>query len=364
MEKIMKNQIIKFVEEVKANKSINSFDEISTKQGIVLKLLFLLGWDSFNIKEVCPEYSVKSLRVDYSLRVRDINKAFIEVKKPLEDLEKHQEQLLKYSFQEGIKLAILTNGITWWFYLPLNEGNWEQRRFYSIGLLTQDVENIASKFMDFISKENIVTGKSLKIAENLFKSQQKKNIIKDTLPKAWNKIISDPDELFVELLSETAEKLCGYRADDDTIHKFLFKNKDNWLAIKPSPKPPIKRKKISLTGKKPKIKLSEKYTGKTLSSFSFRGKKHNVNYWIEILISLCNILASERSKDFDKVLELIGRKRPYFTFSPNELRTSQRIEGTNIYVETNLSSNQIVKISLNMISLFGYSADDLQIEAH
>jgi hypothetical protein len=360
----MQNQIIKFVEEVRSNKSINSFDEISTKQGVVLKLLFLLGWDTFNIKEVCPEYSVKSMRVDYSLRVSNINKAFIEVKRPIEDLEKHQEQLLKYSFQEGIKLSILTNGITWWFYLPLNEGNWEQRRFYSIDLLTQDVEDIVSKFIDFITKDNVVTGKSLKIAENLFKSQQKKNIIKETLPKAWNKIISDPDELFVELLSETTEKICGYRPEDDIIHKFLFKNKDDWLAIKPSPKPPIKPRRISPPDKKDKIKLSDNYSGKSVSSFTFRGKRHNVKYWIEVLLSLCNIFASERSIKFDKVLDLVGRKRPYFTYNPDELRTSQKIGNTNIYVETNLSSNQIVKISINLLNLFGYSSDDLKIDCY
>jgi len=53
------------------------------------------------------------------------NKAFIEVEQTGTDLEQHQEQLLNYSFQEGVKLASLTNGVAWRFYLPLHEGSGE-----------------------------------------------------------------------------------------------------------------------------------------------------------------------------------------------------------------------------------------------
>ena len=216
----MKDQIISFTETLKLNQKIFLFDEASTKQAIVLRILNFLGWDTFNVEEVTPEYSVKSTRVDYSLRLSDANKVFVEVKKVSEELDNHQEQLLNYSFQEGVKLSILTNGVTWWFYLPLNEGNWEERRFYSIDLVQQEADDIAQKFIDFLSKDNIYNGKAIKNAEAIYKSQQKKNVIKDTLPKAWNKIISEPDELLVELLNETTEKLCGYRPETALTEQF------------------------------------------------------------------------------------------------------------------------------------------------
>ena len=37
-------------------------------------------------------------------------KVFLEVKKIGEDLESYQGQLLMYAFEEGVKLAVLTNG--------------------------------------------------------------------------------------------------------------------------------------------------------------------------------------------------------------------------------------------------------------
>lgn len=221
----MKELLIDFIKNLKTNKRINSFDEATTKQAVILKLLSILEWDIFNDEEVKPEYKVSSKSVDYCLRIANTNKVFLEIKKIREDLEKHQEQLLNYSFQEGIKLAVLTNGITWWLYLPLYEGSWEQRRFYAIDILQQKSDEIALKFIDFLSKDNIITGKAHQNAEEIYKSRKKQTVIKDTLPKVWEKIVSEPDKSLVELLSETTEKVCGYKPEFKEIEHFLRKIK-------------------------------------------------------------------------------------------------------------------------------------------
>jgi hypothetical protein len=110
----MSEELLKLINDFKNNKKLQSFDEASTKQAMILSVLKVLGWNPFNIEEVYPEYPVdnKNERVDYSLTHNGKNKVFIEVKKVTEDLDKHQEQLLNYSFREGVKLAILTNGIS------------------------------------------------------------------------------------------------------------------------------------------------------------------------------------------------------------------------------------------------------------
>ncbi|MDP8241609.1 MAG: type I restriction endonuclease [Candidatus Celaenobacter antarcticus] len=356
----MKDKIISFTESLKFDRSIETFDEAATKQAIVLRLLNLLGWNTFNISEITPEYSVGSQRVDYSLRINSSNKVFIEVKKISEDLENHQEQLLNYSFQEGVKLAVLTNGITWWFYLPLNEGSWEQRKFYSIDILQQESENVADKFIDFLSKENVSSGQAIINAEAIYTSQKKKNIVQSTIKKAWNKIISEPDDLLVDLLNETTEKICGYKASNEQIENFLTKNKSNLIISELQETKPVfypKRKNIPM--KFPKAGIS--YAGKSISSFIFKNNEYEVRFWIILLIKLCQILVIHHKKEFDNVLSLVGRKRPYFTKNANELRNPQKINNTNIYVETNLSANSIVDLCYKTISVFGYSKNDLKI---
>jgi len=356
----MKKIFLELIQKIQSDKRLALFDEAATKQTVVLRILSSLGWDTFNIDEVHPEYSVGGKKVDYSLIYNNNNKVFIEVKKVAEDLEKHQEQILNYSFQEGVKLAILTNGITWWFYLPLHEGSWEQRKFYTIEIYDQVSEDITEKFVDFLSKKNVISGEAIKNGEYIYKSKQTSTLIKDTLPKAWNKIIRESDELFVELLAETTEKLCGHKPDDivveDFIHSYIKEVKKYPIYIK-------SKTEIIPSSRTHSVLTKGIYTGKSIMSFTLEGvKKYKVRSWKELLIKICNIMVSTHRNNFEKVLKLVGRKRPYFTKNSGELRSPERINGTNIYVEVNLSANSIVKLSENILALFGYKEDDLVVE--
>jgi hypothetical protein len=77
----MQEQLKVFIDRLKTDRKIDTYDEAATKQAVVLKLLSLLGWDTFNIDEVTPEYSVAGKRVDYALKINNLDKVFIEVKK-------------------------------------------------------------------------------------------------------------------------------------------------------------------------------------------------------------------------------------------------------------------------------------------
>ncbi len=227
----MIDQIRSFVNSLKANQRVTTFDEAATKQAIILPLLHQLGWNTYNIDECTPEFSVENRRVDYSLRINNTNEVFIEVKKTGVDLEKHQEQLLDYSFRQGVELAILTNGTTWWFYLPTKKGDWKARKFYTIDIIQQESSDIAQKFIDLLSKSNVQSGKTLKHAEEIYKGRLKKKVLEETLPEAWNKLISEPDSQLVDLLAETTEKISGFKPDRNEAIRFLKHNEGRFLLL-------------------------------------------------------------------------------------------------------------------------------------
>ena len=47
----MKELLNDFIKNLKTNKRINSFDEATTTQAVILKLLSILEWDIFNDEE-------------------------------------------------------------------------------------------------------------------------------------------------------------------------------------------------------------------------------------------------------------------------------------------------------------------------
>lgn len=353
----MNEQILLLLNQLRADARPASFDEAATKQIVVLRVLSLLGRDIYNIDEVKPEFAVGNQRVDYSLRNKSINKVFIEVRKVGEDLDRHQEQLLNYPFKEGVKLAILTNGISWRFYLPLHEGSWEQRKFYTIELYDQDPEDIAERFICYLEKENVLSDKAIENAEEIYNSKQKENVIGNTLPIAWNKLLSEPDELLIEVIANTTEKLCGYKPDNSMVEDFISSNviKGEKLQEKADVRVHL-RKTVSVSG--------EGYTGKSVKAFTLRNTRYEVRYWIDVLTKVTQLMYNLHTSNFNEVLQLRGNKRPYYTKNTNELRIPQRVEGSDILMETNLGARQIVEICKNMITLFGYSEEELTIEAH
>ncbi|MBI5747484.1 MAG: type I restriction enzyme HsdR N-terminal domain-containing protein [Nitrospinae bacterium] len=218
------DKLISTVEIIKS-KTVEQFDETAIKQTVILQLLADLGWNIFDRDEVFPEYTIEGKRVDYSLRNNNTNKVFIEAKKPEENLEKHQEQLLNYSFKEGVQLAILTNGVTWWFYLPLQKGAWTNRKFYTIDFKSQNEGEISEKLIQFLSKENILSDKSIRIAEETLKSKNRQGEIENSLPVVWKNLLNKPTPEFIRLLADETEKHCGFRPTDDFVVTFLNADK-------------------------------------------------------------------------------------------------------------------------------------------
>ena len=219
----MSESIARAVEQINRNVLLPSLGESTTKQVVVLRLLSLCGWDPFDPAQVVPEYTVGNRRVDFALRPGSTNAVFIEVKRPSENLENHQQQLLEYCFQEGVKLAALTNGRTWWLYLPLQSGSWEQRRFLAIDLESQEPDIVEQRFMEYLSEEKVSSGRAVGDAEDWVESQQRAEVASKAVIQAWNQIVEGPDEILVELISETAERICGFKPEPELVEEFLLR---------------------------------------------------------------------------------------------------------------------------------------------
>jgi hypothetical protein len=354
----MREMLLEFIKEIQSDKQFDSFDEAAIKQGIVLKILSFLDWDPFNMDEIHPEYDVKGGKIDFSLRQKDSNMAFIAVKKGAKALKKYEAQLSTHAAREGVKLSIVTNGITWWFSLPLLEGTQEERRFHTIDINEQKAEDIAQRFESFLSKKNVLSGDAVQAAEHIHRNRLRTLLMKESLPKAWEKLMNEPGKWLYEVLAETTKALCGHEPDRETVERFLALERDAKAKISnivksKAPSPAQLRK----TGVK-----KGAYTGKSIVSFSFNGTRHNVESWKDMILKICEFIASEHRDDFEIVLTLSGPEGEYFSTNPYELLICEKIPGTEIYVDVNLSATGVVVLAHRVLSLFGYTERDLSIQ--
>jgi hypothetical protein len=192
-----------------------------TRQGAILPILDQLGWNIYNTREVIPEFSLGTGRVDYCLKIGERNAVYLEIKRMSEDLSRHERQLLEYAFADGIEIAVLTNGLLWWLYLPLERGSWQERKYFTIDIRQQEPATAVGYFCDFLNREAVASGSALANARKVQASRVKKQIIIQTMPKAWEQILQEPDDLLMELLADRTESMSGYRPELDALKHFL-----------------------------------------------------------------------------------------------------------------------------------------------
>ena len=358
----MNDRLTAVIERVRSDESIPALDEANVKQGVILPVLQALGWDPFDIEEVRPEHSVGSRRVDYVLRPDGRNKVFLEAKRPNEDLGNHAPQLLDYSFREGVSLAVLTNGLNWWFYLPLREGSWDERRFGVIDLRNQDISQTADSLIDFLSRENVRSGTAVQHAESHLANLWKARRIDETLPRAWKQLIADPDDLLVELLNEKVKELCGWEADLAQVKRFLSDSMNpapaqSFPKPPPTPRPAFPKPSVP----RQQARRGHNYKDNKLRAFIFEGHSYPCRSWTQMLVDLAEEMFRRHAEKFDCVRELRQRK-PYFSDNPVDLRQPKRIRDSIYFVETNLNTAQRLDISDDLLTKFGYTQQDLVIE--
>ena len=245
--------LLNLISEITNKEELMTYNEDEIKQAVILPILQTLGWNIFKVSEVTPEYSLQSKRVDYALCSEKKPIVFIEAKRPSTSLDNHQEQLLSYSFHAGVRLAVLTNGISWWFYLPLQEGHWEKRKFYSVNVFDQDLSNVASRFEEFLNKDNVSSGKAEDSARSILKSRDRIKDVHAALPKAWALLISEPDDFLVELLKDKVEDICGFVPTADELIQYLagvpMANDEKPICPTMTPKEPVTKTSATQTDK-------------------------------------------------------------------------------------------------------------------
>lgn len=195
--------------------------EAAVSTGAVLPMLNALGWQVFNPSVVTPEYTVEGRRVDFALcRSNGQPVIFLEVKR-VGVADSGERQLFEYAFHRGVPLAVLTDGQEWNFYLPAGEGDYQDRRVYKLDLLERDLYECSYRLSRYLAHEDVSSGVAFENAQSDYRDVNREREIERILPQAWDTLLSEADDLLVEILADKVADLCGYKPDSETCAAFL-----------------------------------------------------------------------------------------------------------------------------------------------
>jgi hypothetical protein len=372
----MNDELVALLNRIRANSVQYGGNEQITKQGVILPILAKLGWDRDDVNQVVPEYSIGGGRVDYCLKIQEQPKIFLEAKRGIEDLAEHQEQLLEYAFREGVEIAILTNGLTWWLYLPTEKGSWEQRKFFTIDINDQDASLASKSFADFLAFDAVKAGSALSSARTIHQTQAKQKIIQAAIPRAWALLLDGPDELLLDLLTEKVESLCGFRPDPEPASQYLksYLSTTRPFALQPAGRTALTRISASSIAVEndrhtfiPNAQVGRSqsatdFTGKRPRWYSFKGKKRDVRDFKEILLGVISTIYHDNPTEFPRVLQIEGRRKRPFSRAARELVDPSLIGDSGIYVETCRNANSTVGLTRKLVAYFNYPSTAFDLE--
>lgn len=113
-------------------------NEEATKQGLILPMISLMGYDVHNVNEIYPEYSIEELgRADYVLRIEGVFKQVIEAKRLNKPMLRYIPQIKSYfDSVDTVNLGLLTDGNHYMFFTDLEEkGKMDAKPFLVISTI-------------------------------------------------------------------------------------------------------------------------------------------------------------------------------------------------------------------------------------
>ena len=168
----------------------------------------------------------------------------------LGNTEGAEKQLFEYAFHQGVPFLILTDGREWNFYLPLEQGNYLDRKLFKLDLLERNLNVIGEKFNKYLLNRRVISGVALEEAKKEFKEISRRREAESYIPQAWESLLSSNNDLLLDLLIETVEGLCGFRAERKSCQQFLNNYSRKDIILKPPKPTQVENKKIQDANRK------------------------------------------------------------------------------------------------------------------
>ena len=335
--------------------SLEGRSKAAIAQAVVLRLLAAAGWDVFDLSQVMPGYVTGNSNVDFALMPPSQPKGavsprvLIDVRTPAENIEspRMERQLLALCAREEVSLAALTNGLRWLLFLWSPGGGRMERRFCELDL-RGDPEAAAADINRYLTRDRVSNGQAAKSAERALRDSNQEVVDRRAVIQGWRQVVVGLDAGLIELVAIAAEQRAGHRPDNRLVRRVLAENRAALLA--PGTE--------DAAGSGPGGDLRS-----TPSSFTFGSEMRDATSWSGLLVGVCLMMRDSHPGDFEGILEIRGRKLPYFSRTAGELNLPRPIGDTGIFASCHGTGALIAGRARRVVEHFGHPARSLVIQS-
>ena len=359
--------VLEEVREAIANGDARDANEQEAKAWFITPIVEALGWRGRS--RVRFEYSPSQgqMRMDYALRGPDqTTVAVIEAKAPGSDLDRHVTQTLNYAFHEGIPLCALTTGTEWWLYLSLEETSAPRDRFFAKLDLGEDtVEELEDRLQSCLSYEAVIDGSARERAKRMLEDRRNEERILAEVPRAWQRLLEEPDDLLLRLVQDRVDQSIGLRPTHEQVRNVLRRGIQSAAAPHPSSQQSSADARPAQPLTLPHPPRRERRAGRRaptrITGFRLRGEWHQASSSAAMWLGVASAVYARHSSDFERAFQLRGITRQYVALTSDHMNAPRQISNSPYFIETNFGAGDSVRRAHELLDLFGYRGDDLEV---
>ena len=334
--------------------SLEGRSKAAIAQAVVFRLLAAAGWDVFDLSQVMPGYITGDRSIDFALMPPGQPKGaaspsvFIDVRTPAENIKspRMERQLLAHCARQEVSLAALTNGLRWLLFLWSPGGDRMERRFCEIDL-RGDPEAAAADINRYLTRDRVSNGQAARSAERELRDSNQNAVDRRAVIQGWRQVVVGLDEGLIELVATAAEQRAGHRPNNRLVRRVLAENRAALLAPGTG----------DAAGSGPGGGLRS-----TPSSFTLDSETRDVTSWSGLLVGVCLMMRDSHPGDFERILEIRGRKLPYYSRAAGELSLPRPIGDTGIFASCHGTGILIARRARRVVEHFGHPAGSLVIQ--
>lgn len=350
-----RDAIAQAVSAINKTPALDELNVSAMKQAVVLRVLDAAGWNAFDLSEVEPDFQAGSAKVDYALksasspRLRSsaAPKALVEVKALDENLESERShrRITNLCARANVEIGVLTNGLSWLFFLCSPDTGRQDNSICEINI-QQDPDTAATELSNYLAKDRVSSGQAVRSAERSLRDRNRDEVLRNSIIEGWQQVVRGLDEGLVELIAVAAEQKTGARPENRLVRRVLIEQRTDLLtsAIDSGDS-------LASSGGRSRP-----------ASFTFESQRHDVRSWSELLVGVCLMMRDRHPDDFESIMQIGGRKNPYFSRDPDVLTQPRPIGDTGIFAACQGAGSQITNRARRVLEQFGHTGDSLVVE--
>lgn len=135
------------------------------------------------------------------------------------------------------------------------------------------------------------------------------------------------------------------------------------VVVEPEPAKPANSPAESVDGTNQAAGTSDAPTGRKPVAVTLLGKRVMTKSWKDVLLAVCGLLVEQHGETFAEAATSVhGKKRRYFAESGEGMTEPRSLPGTSLFVETNLSAHDIVRLSHILVDKLGHLPTAMTVE--